>query len=105
MNKDTSKRMVDAAIASVMKTMPKPQILTPEQECLQRANDKITNVRKQFMSHYRLMPVPPTFETAVEMIYPMLRSEFKDWSKEDFATLACMTLSISAADSLRDRLT
>jgi hypothetical protein len=105
MSKEASRQMVQAAIDSVMKSMPKPQVLTPEQECLERAAVKIGKAKQNFMSHYKLLPVPPTFDGAVEMIYPMLRSEFKDWSKDDFATLACMTLSINAANSLRDHLT
>ena len=77
---------------------------TPEQECLIKAERRIHTAKRIFGEQYRLRLIPPTFDEAVEMIYPILRQQFADWSKDDLATLACMTLSITAADSLRDHL-
>jgi hypothetical protein len=89
-------------LATVKNGLPKPVILTAEQECLERANARILAARSKFMTILKSRPLPPTQNELIELIYPLLRQEFNDWNKDDFATLACMSLAIQAANSLRD---
>lgn len=105
-DKEKHRRMVADAVKQVTqndKLFMKPvRKLTTEQECLERANVRILRARSEFIAKIKLRATPPTFEELVEFIYPLLRSEFADWSKDDFATLACITLAINAAQSLHE---
>jgi hypothetical protein len=107
MSPEAQRDMINAAVrqaeAEIMSKAPKP-VLTPEQQCLARANTHILAARQKFIAQFRLMPMRPSYEQAVEMIYPLLRAELASWSKDDFATLACMAIAITAAESLRDEL-
>lgn len=107
MNRITTNNIINAITSEVdKKTQPKQIPLTPEQQCLERANARIKEAQRHFLIKFKAFKdtngVPPTFNEAVEMIYPLLRTEFANWSKDDFATLACMTLAITAAHSLSD---
>ena len=100
-----AKNMINAALADVEKSLAKPPPKrTPEQLCLDRANARIIRAQSRFIAEFKAMKVPPTFNEAVELIYPILRQEFNDWNKDEFATLACMSLAIQASNSLRDHL-
>ena len=106
MNRITTHNIMSAIQDNAKKQIKEPPKLTPEQECLERANVRLKEAQRRFIVNFKDFKerngIPPTFNEAVEMIYPVLRSEFRDWSKDDFATLACMSLAITAAASLSD---
>ena len=97
-----SKNMIAAAVAQTAGTIIKPPTLTPEQECLERANARRHQAAVRFAKMLKDRPSRPRYNEAVEEVYPILRQEFNDWSKDDFATLACMMMAINAAETLRN---
>lgn len=98
-----AKLQVDQLVNDVKKDLAKPKVtLTPEQQCLERANTRIRAAKSQFHIILKQRVIPPTMNELVDLIYPILRQNFNDWSRDDFATLACMHLAIQAAGSLSD---
>jgi hypothetical protein len=101
-NELRSKNMIDAAIKHTAQLMAHPLVKTPEQICLDRANARRHDAAIRFAKQLKLRPCPPNYNEAVEELYPILRQEFNDWSKDDLATLACMVLAITAVEQLRE---
>ena len=79
MNRDTTNNIVSKIVEDAAKAVPpKAQPLTPEQQCLERANHRIKAAQRQFLVKFKAFKdsngVPPTFNQAVELIYPLLRT-------------------------------
>lgn len=100
---EKNRRMIADAIEQVTrKDKPVQVAVTPEQQCLEHANSKMNAVAVPFVVKLKLLPRRPEYYEVVELLYPMIRQEFATWSKDDFATLACMYLAIQSAQALKD---
>lgn len=97
-----SHNAVEAALNHVKKDIPQPKQLTPEQQCLERANKVMNNVAQRFARELQARLVRPEYHECVEQLYPIIRQEFSTWTKDEFATLACMHLAITATQALKD---
>lgn len=101
--KERNRRMIGDAIEQVTRKDKPVQIaITPEQQCLEHANSKMNAVAVPFVARLKLLPQRPEYHECVELMYPMIRQEFANWSKDDMATLACMYLAIQSTQALKD---
>lgn len=102
-DKENHRRMIANAIKQVTQQDKSLNIAkTPEQLCLEHANSKMNAVAVPFVARLKTLPRRPEYHEVVELMYPMIRQEFATWSKDDFATLACMYLAIQSAQALKD---
>ena len=100
--KEANRLMLNGAVAKAFADLPKPPKLTTEQVCLERANERMNSVAIKFSALLKASVIRPDYNQCVEKLYPLIRQNFNDWSKDDLATLACMQMAMTATAALRD---
>jgi len=98
-NANTVNAAIKHALDQIEREKPK---LTEEQEVLQKAKAIHRETMLSFKTQYQMLPVPPTLDEAIVMIYKIYKDKFRSWNRDDLLVITAQVHAMIAADTIRE---